>query len=113
MRAKKLEDWEHYADLLCKKDPYNHMRSIHNCIPFYDHTRPWITHCSLQRQDLYRHVEYTTDYRTRYQKPIVWDEIAYEGNIDMAGAISPGRSSPAASGKLPCAAATQATARPS
>ena len=68
MRAKKLEDWEHYADLLCKKDPYNHMRSIHNCIPFYDHTRPWITHCSLQRQDLYRHVEYTTDYRTRYQK---------------------------------------------
>lgn len=83
MRAKKLEDWEHYADLLCKKDPYNHMRSIHNCIPFYDHTRPWITHCSLQRQDLYRHVEYTTDYRTRYQKPIVWDEIAYEGNIDM------------------------------
>ena len=40
MRAKKLEDWEHYADLLCKKDPYNHMRSIHNCIPFYDHTRP-------------------------------------------------------------------------
>ena len=24
MRAKKLEDWEHYADLLCKKDPYNH-----------------------------------------------------------------------------------------
>ena len=30
MRAKKLEDWEHYADLLCKKDPYNHMRSIHN-----------------------------------------------------------------------------------
>ena len=28
-------------------------------------------------------MEYTTDYRTRYQKPIVWDEIAYEGNIDM------------------------------
>ena len=54
---------------------------------FYDHTRPWITHCSLQRQDLYRHVEYTTDYRTRYQKPIVWDEIAYEGNIDMGSTM--------------------------
>ena len=28
-------------------------------------------------------MEYTTDYRTRYGKPVVWDEIAYEGNIDM------------------------------
>ena len=70
-------------DPLRKKDPYNHLRSIHNCIAFYDHSRPWITHCSLQRQDLYRHVEYTEDYRVRYGKPVVWDEIAYEGNIDM------------------------------
>ncbi len=83
MWAKKLEDWEHYADLLCKLDPYHHLRGIHNCMAFYDHARPWITHCSLQRQDLYRHVEYTDEYRTRWGKPIVWDEIAYEGNIDM------------------------------
>lgn len=83
MKAKTLEDWERYASLLCRLDPYNHLRSVHNCIPFYDYTRPWVTHCSMQRQDLYRHVEYTTDYRTRYGKPVVWDEIAYEGNIDM------------------------------
>lgn len=81
--AKKLEDWEHYADLLCKLDPYQHLRGIHQCMQFYDHSRPWITHCSLQRQDLYRHVEYTDDYRVRWGKPVVWDEIAYEGNIDM------------------------------
>ena len=83
MRAKTLQDWEHYADLLCKKDPYNHMRSVHNCMAFYDYNRPWITHCSMQRQDLYRHVEYTDDYLAKYNKPVVWDEIAYEGNIDM------------------------------
>ncbi len=83
MKAKTLADWEHYADLLCQLDPYNHLRSVHNCEPFYDFTRPWITHCSMQRQDLYRHVEYTDDYRIRYGKPVVWDEIAYEGNIDM------------------------------
>ena len=81
--TKKLEDWEHYADLLCRLDPYQRLRSIHQCMQFYDHSRPWITHCSLQRQDLYRHVEYTDEYRTRWQKPVVWDEIAYEGNIDM------------------------------
>lgn len=83
MKAKKPEDWEHYATLLCEKDPYHHLRSIHNCMSFYDYTRPWVTHCSMQRQDLYRHVEYTDDYRIRYGKPVVWDEIAYEGNIDM------------------------------
>lgn len=83
MRAKTLADWEHYAALLCEKDPYNHLRSIHNCVSFYDFTRPWVTHCSMQRQDLYRHVEYTDDFRLRYGKPVVWDEIAYEGNLDM------------------------------
>ncbi len=83
LRAKTLEDWEHYAALLCEKDPYKHLRSVHNCVAFYDYTRPWVTHCSMQRQDLYRHVEYTDDYRTRYGKPVVWDEIAYEGNLDM------------------------------
>lgn len=83
LKEKTLEDWEHYAALLCEKDPYNHLRSVHNCIAFYDYTRPWVTHCSMQRQDLYRHVEYTDEYRTRYGKPVVWDEIAYEGNIDM------------------------------
>ena len=92
MGAKTLEDWERYAAILCEKDPYNHLRSIHNCIAFYDHSRPWITHCSLQRQDLYRHVEYTEDYRVRYGKPVVWDEIAYEGNIDMGWGNISGRS---------------------
>lgn len=81
--AKQLEDWERYAKILCEMDPYNHLRGIHQCMKFYDHSRPWITHCSLQRQDLYRHVEYTDEYRVRWGKPIVWDEISYEGNIDM------------------------------
>jgi hypothetical protein len=50
-------------------------------MPFYDHSRPWITHCSIQRQDIYKTAEYVTEWRERYKKPIVLDEIAYEGNI--------------------------------
>ena len=84
MKEKSLKDWERFAAIICANDPYSHLRSIHNCGPYYDYTRPWITHCSMQRQDLYRHVEYTSDFRTRYGKPIVWDEIAYEGNIEHA-----------------------------
>lgn len=78
---KTTEDWEFYASLLCEEDPYGHLRSIHNCIAFYDHTRPWITHASIQRQDYYRTTEYVDEWRTRYGKPVVCDEIAYEGNI--------------------------------
>ena len=90
MPQKTTADWERFASIIVQHDPYGHLRSIHNCIPFYDHSRPWITHCSLQRQDLYRHVEYTDEYRERWQKPIVWDEIAYEGNINHGwGNISP------------------------
>lgn len=78
---KNVEDWEHYAKIICEKDPYNHLRSIHNCRPFYDHNRPWITHCSIQRQDLYKSSELVNEWREKYKKPVVLDEIAYEGNI--------------------------------
>lgn len=81
MEDKTLEDWERYARIICENDPYHHLRSIHNCRPFYDHTRPWVTHCSIQRQDLYKSSELVNEWRIRYGKPVVLDEIAYEGNI--------------------------------
>lgn len=81
LHDKTIADWERYAGLICTHDPYGHLRSIHNCIPFYDYSRPWVTHCSIQRQDLYRTAENVNEWRERYRKPVVLDEIAYEGNI--------------------------------
>ena len=81
LKGKTTEDWEHFGTLLVQEDPYGRLRSIHNCIGFYDHSRPWITHCSIQRQELYRGAELTQEWREQYQKPVVLDEIAYEGNI--------------------------------
>jgi hypothetical protein len=78
---KGIPDWERIAKLVCGNDPYGHLRSIHNCIAFYDYSRPWITHCSIQRTDLYKSSEMVNEWRTRYKKPVVLDEIAYEGNI--------------------------------
>lgn len=78
---KEIKDWERYASIISEKDVYHHLRSIHNCRPFYDHSRPWITHCSIQRQDVYKTGELTAEWRNRYKKPVVIDEIAYEGNI--------------------------------
>ncbi len=82
MEHKSIRDWERYAAIICQKDPYRHLRSIHNCIAFYDHARPWVTHCSIQRQDLYKSAELVSEWRMRYRKPVVLDEIAYEGNIE-------------------------------
>jgi len=81
LRHKTIADWERYAAIICEKDPYHHLRSIHHCLQMYDHTRPWITHCSIQRNDLYKCAELVDQYRTRFGKPVVLDEIAYEGNI--------------------------------
>lgn len=81
MSAKTTEDWENYASIICKNDPYQHLRSIHNCRAFYDYTRPWVTHCSIQRINTYMTAENTDSWKQRFQKPIVLDEITYEGNI--------------------------------
>lgn len=78
---KTIQMWEANAEVVCRQDPYRHLRSIHNCMTMYDHSRAWITHCSIQRIDLYRTAENTDIWRTQYGKPCVLDEIAYEGNL--------------------------------
>ncbi len=76
------EDWEAIADVLKTWDYADHLRSIHNCTRFYDYGRGWITHCSMQRIDYHSHVELTSKWREQWGKPVVIDEICYEGNID-------------------------------
>ncbi|MDO4622300.1 MAG: DUF5060 domain-containing protein [Eubacteriales bacterium] len=83
LTVKTAEQWETLAKVVIDNDPYHHMISIHNCIDFYDYKKEWITHCSMQRQDVYKCTEYTDEYLRRFGKPVVWDEIAYEGNINM------------------------------
>lgn len=84
--GKTMADWDHSMQLVQQIDPYDHLRSIHNCMSFYDHTRPWVTHCSIQNWNMYRvHV-----WRKMYGKPVVIDECGYEGDINMLwGDLSP------------------------
>lgn len=73
--------WKMFGEYLQANDPYNHLRSIHNCLKLYNHHESWITHCSIQRVDIYRTTEDVTQFKKEYNKPIVMDEIAYEGNL--------------------------------
>ncbi|WP_044441159.1 DUF5605 domain-containing protein [Agreia bicolorata] len=80
---KTTEDWERFAAIVTANDPADHLLSIHNCRDFYDYSRPWITHASIQRQDIYKTSETTNEWREAWRKPVVIDECAYEGNIDQ------------------------------
>jgi hypothetical protein len=81
--SKTTEDWERLAAVVRANDHVGHLTSIHNCHGFYDHTRPWITHCSIQRIDAYRTAENTGEWREEYHKPVVIDECGYEGDLDQ------------------------------
>jgi hypothetical protein len=77
MRHKTMADWDRFFRIVQEHDPYQHLRSIHNCFEFFDHTKPWVTHLSIQRP----HLEQTRTWREQYKKPVVIDECGYEGNI--------------------------------
>lgn len=83
VQTKTIDDWERIGELIRKKDPYQRLRSIHNGPQFYDFSKDWITHCSCQGTDRYKSTELTAEIREKYKKPVVWDEILYEGNLDL------------------------------
>src|SRR5262249_30609966 len=83
LRNKSLTDWERYAAIVGGEDHVGDLTSVHNCFTLYDYPKPWVTHCSIQRVDVYRTAENTDQWRDTYGKPVIVDECAYEGNIDQ------------------------------
>ncbi len=81
MLAKTMSDWDRFFHIIQRHDPYQHLRSIHNCRPFYDHGKPWVTHCSIQHNIQHNDAAMVPEWRNLYQKPVVIDECKYEGNI--------------------------------
>ena len=76
LRSKTIEDWDAIGTLIAEQDPYHHLTGIHNGAEWFDHTRPWITHCSIQTS-LFEFGQW----QEAYGKPMVIDEMCYEGNI--------------------------------
>lgn len=75
--GKSDEEWETYFKTLKTYDPYQHLVSIHNGMRWYDQSKPWITHLSVQTP----YFEHIQDWRETYNKPVLIDEFVYEGNI--------------------------------
>jgi len=77
MMRKSDDEWEAYFKTLQTYDPYGHLVSIHNGMEWYDHSKPWITHLSVQTP----YLEDIQKWRETYRKPVINDEFVYEGNI--------------------------------
>ena len=74
---KTMDDWDRFFSVLQDEDPHQRFRGIHNGSFWYDHTQQWVIHASLQSSNMAGGV----GYRTQYQKPVIYDECKYEGNI--------------------------------
>jgi hypothetical protein len=75
-------DWDHFFQLVQADDPYGHLRSIHNSAKIYDSNKPWVTHASIQNGSAVADFGRAVIARELWPKPIVYDEVCYEGNLD-------------------------------
>jgi hypothetical protein len=84
---KQWEDWDRFFAILQKEDPHQRLRGIHNGSKWYDHTKAWVTHASLQTSDMNRGMRF----REQYRKPVIYDECKYEGNVPQGWGNLTGR----------------------
>ena len=90
MKQKKESDFVRFGEIVSRDDPYHHLLSIHNGSKLFNHTLPWITHASIQNGSAVEDPGSAELYRDAYRKPIVYDEVKYEGNIESRwGQLSP------------------------
>lgn len=81
MQEKTDADWDRFFRIVADSDPYGRLRSIHNGTRLYNHTHPWVTHASIQNGSAVAEPGRALLYRDVYRKPIVLDEVKYEGDI--------------------------------
>jgi hypothetical protein len=86
VKSKSMKDWDRFFRIVEESDPYSRLRSIHHSRVMYDNSKPWCTHASLQEYDF----EKSSERLKAWNKPIIYDEIQYEGNISSRwGNLSP------------------------
>jgi hypothetical protein len=83
MTEKQESDWDRMIDVVTAADPYHRLTSIHNGRILYNHTNPKLTHASIQNGSAAEEAGRAILYRDAYRKPVVFDEIKYEGNIPL------------------------------
>jgi hypothetical protein len=73
-----VQDFDRFFRIVERHDPSGHLRSVHYSHVMYDYGQSWVTHASLQTYDFAAAAGWLETWR----KPIVYDEIMYEGNLN-------------------------------
>jgi hypothetical protein len=81
MREKQESDWDRMFELIQRSDPYGHLRSIHHSKLIYNNNLPWVTHASIQNGSAVEDAGRAVLYRDVWRKPVVFDEVKYEGDL--------------------------------
>jgi hypothetical protein len=81
MKQKQESDFVHFGEIVSRADPYHHLLSIHNGSKLFNDTLPWITHASIQNGAAVEDPGRAEMYRDVYRKPVVYDEVKYEGDL--------------------------------
>ncbi len=80
--AKTDSDWDLLSKTVFETDPYRHLCSIHgSTAKYYKYWEPWYTHVSIQDEAPVADFGRASILRNAYYKPIVYDEVCYEGNL--------------------------------
>jgi hypothetical protein len=81
MTEKQESDWDRMIQVVHDADPHRRLLSIHNGTRLYNHNNPLLTHASIQNGSAVEEAGRAVLYRDVYRKPIVFDEVKYEGDI--------------------------------
>jgi hypothetical protein len=80
LRTKTDADWNRIGELIQKIDPFRRLCSIHNGTEIFDQSKYWITHVSMQNGIAVETPGSAQMYRDPWRKPVVYDEVKYEGD---------------------------------
>ncbi|MES2796499.1 MAG: DUF5060 domain-containing protein, partial [Bacteroidota bacterium] len=82
VKSKTDADWEKLTKEVVKNDPYRHLCSIHgSTAKYFDYWKPEFTHISVQDEAPVLNWGAASIARNIYNKPIIYDEVGYEGNL--------------------------------
>jgi len=81
IKAKNDASFDRLFQIVQGADPFGHLRSIHNLFNVYDNNKPWVTHASIQNGSAVESDVSAVLFRDVWRKPVVYDEVKYEGNL--------------------------------
>ncbi|MCX6237970.1 MAG: DUF5605 domain-containing protein [Bacteroidia bacterium] len=82
VKTKTNDDWDLLSKNVATSDPYRHLCSIHGSTAiYYEYWKPEFTHVSIQDEAPVMNWGAAALLRNAYYKPIIYDEVGYEGNL--------------------------------